>query len=407
MNFVHAIIGELSTNYIVMYQGKYIFSQIMDWVVRYQFNQCVARYEGEYWVKHFTCWEQFLALTFGQLTHRKSLRDIVVCLSAHREKLYHFGFRSLPARNTFAHANEERDWRIWRDYAALLIQEAGTLYAKDHPDDLELNGPAYVIDSTTIELCLRLFPWARLVKKRAAVKLHLELNLAGNIPSFFDFSSGKEPDVFFLDRIAFEAGAYYAFDRGHVDYRRLYAIHRAAAFFVTRAKDNMSFRRLYSHAVDKSAGVRCDQTIVLKGYKARKDYPEYLRRIKYYDAETDQLYIFLTNNFELDAFTIALLYKHRWQIELFFKWVKQRLNIEVFWGRSENAVKTQICTALCAYLLVAILKKRLGVERNSYEILQILTVSQFDKKPLGKLISEFIPPEENEQVQKQAKLWDY
>jgi hypothetical protein len=379
----------------------------MDWVVRYQFNQCVARYGGEYWVKRFSCWEQFLALMFGQLSQRKSLRDIVVCLGAHREKLYHFGLRSAVYLPTLAKANERRDWRIWRDYAALLIREAQALYAKDHPDDLELNGPAYVIDSTTIELCLRLFPWARLVKKRAAIKLHLELSLAGNIPSFFDFSSGKEPDVFFLDRVAFEAGAYYAFDRGYVDYRRLYIIHRANAFFVTRAKDNMSFRRLYSHPVDKSKGLRCDQTIVLKGYKARKDYPERLRRIRYYDAETDQMYVFLTNNFVLDAYTVALLYKYRWQIELFFKWVKQHLSIEVFWGRSENAVKTQICIALCAYLLVAIFKKRLGIERNSYEILQILSVSLFDKKPLDQLISEFVPPEESEQAQKQAKLWDY
>ena len=390
-----------------MYQGKYVFSQIMDWVVRYQLDQCVARYHGEYWVKNFSCWEQFLALVFGQLSFRKSLRDIVVCLAAHREKLYHFGFRSLVARNTLAHANEERDWRIWRDYAALLIREAQVLYAQDHPADLELNGPAYVVDSTTIELCLRLFPWARLVKKRAALKLHLELNLAGNIPSFFDFSSGKEPDVFFLDRIAFEPGAYYVMDRGYVDFARLYAIHHANAFFVTRAKDNLSFRRLYSHPADKNKGVRCDQTIVLAGYKARKDYPEHLRRIKYYDAETEQRYVFLTNNFDLDAQTVALLYKYRWQIELFFKWVKQHLSIEVFWGRSENAVKTQICTALCSYLLVAIMKKKLGITRNSYEILQILSVSLFDKKPLFQLISEFVLSEESEQAQKQARLWDY
>jgi hypothetical protein len=390
-----------------MYQGKFVFSQIMDLAARYQFNRCVTRYDGEYRIKTFTCWEQFLALVFGQLSQRKSLRDIVVCLTAHREKLYHFGFRSRVTRSTLADANEQRDWRIWRDYAALLIQEARTLYAGDHPDDLELNGPAYVIDSTTIELCLRLFPWARLIKKRAAVKLHLELNLAGNIPSFFDFSSGKEPDVFFLDRVTFEPGAYYAMDRGYVDYGRLYAIHQAGAFFVTRAKDNFSFRRLYSHPVDKSTGVRCDQTVVLKGHQARKDYPEKLRRIRYYDAEIDQVYVFLTNNFDLDAPTVALLYKYRWQIELFFKWVKQHLSIEVFWGRSENAVKTQICTALCAYLLVAVMKKRLGIERNLYEILQILSVSLFDKKPLSQLISEFVPTEESEQAQKQAKLWDY
>lgn len=390
-----------------MHQGKYIFSQIMGQVVRYQFNQCVARYHGEYWVKSFVCWDQFLALAFGQLSFRESLRDIVVCLTAHREKLYHLGFRSVVARNTLAHANEQRDWRIYRDYARTLIREARVWYARDHPTRLSLSGPAYVIDATTIELCLRLFPWARLVKKRAAVKLHLALSLAGNIPSFFDFSSGKEPDVFFLDRIAFEPGAYYIMDRGYVDFKRLFQIHQAGAFFVTRAKDNLSFRRLSSHRVDKNKGLRCDQTITLVGYQARQHYPEQLRRVKYYDAETNHHYVFLTNNFALDACTIALLYKYRWQIELFFKWIKQHLNIKTFWGRSENAMKTQICVALCAYLLVAILKKKLGIKRNSYEILQILSVSLFDKMPVSQLISEFVLPKNDEQARKQARLWDY
>ena len=292
-----------------MYQGKYVFSQIMGQVVRYQFNQCVARYNGEHRVKNFSCWDQFLALAFGQLSFRESLRDIVVCLSAHREKLYHLGFRSLPARNTFANANEQRDWRIYRDYVQMLIAEARTLYARDQPFNLELDGTAYVIDSTTIELCLSLFPWARLVKKRAAVKLHLGLSLTGNIPSFFDFSSGKEPDVFFLDRIEFEPGAYYVMDRGYVDFKRLFKIHQVGAFFVTRAKARFSFRRLYSRRVDKKQGLRCDQTIVLAGYQTHKHYPEKLRRIGYYDRETGQHYVFLTNHFELDAFTIALIYK--------------------------------------------------------------------------------------------------
>ena len=390
-----------------MYQGKYVFSQIMEQVVRYQFNQCVVRYKGEYRVKRFSCWDQFLALAFGQLSFRESLRDIVVCLSVHREKLYHLGFRSTVFLPTLAKANEQRDWRIYRDYAQTLIVEARTWYARDQPSDLELDGIVYVIDSTTIELCLSLFPWARLVKKRAAVKLHLGLSLTGNIPSFFDFSSGKEPDVFFLDRLEFEQGAYYVMDRGYVDFKRLYAIHQDGAFFVTRAKDNFSFRRLYSHRVDKNKELRCDQTIVLAGYHAHKNYPEKLRRIKYYDQETDQMYVFLTNNFTLDAYMIALLYKHRWQIELFFKWVKGHLNIKSFWGRSENAVKTQICVSLCAYLLVAILKKKLGIERNSYEILQILGVSLFDKIRLDKLISERVPQNNLEQVQKQANLWDY
>lgn len=390
-----------------MYQGKYVFSQIMEMIVRYQFNQCAARYRGEYWVKHFSCWDQFLALAFGQLSFRESLRDIVVCLNAHREKLYHLGFRSVVYLPTLAKANELRDWRIYRDYAQILIAEARKLYARDQPENLELDGTAYVVDSTTIELCLSLFPWARLVKKRAAVKLHLGLSLNGNIPSFFDFSSGKEPDVFFLDRIEFEPGAYYAMDRGYVDYKRLFKINQAKAFFVTRAKDNFSFRRLYSRPVDKGKGLRCDQVVVLAGYKAHNDYPEKLRRISSYDKETDQQYVFLTNNFKLDAFTIALLYKYRWQIELFFKWVKGHLCIRSFWGRSENAVKTQICVALCAYLLVAILKKNLGIERSSYEILQILSMSLIDKNRLDKLISESVLRNGNEQTQKQANLWDY
>lgn len=390
-----------------MHQGKYVFSQLMDLVVRYQFNQCVTRYHGEYWIKHFSCWEQFLALAFGQLSFRSSLRDIVVCLSAHREKLYHLGFRGTVFKTTLAKANERRDWRIYRDYAQLLITEARTLYANDPSAELDLDATVYLIDSTTIELCLALFSWARLVKKRAAVKLNIGIELAGNIPSFFDFSSGKQPDVFFLDRILFETGAYYVMDRGYIDFTRLYGIHQAKAFFVTRAKDNLSYRRQRSHDKDHTTGVRSDQTILLVGYQAKKDYPEPLRRIRYYDANTDQWYVFLTNDFDLQAQTIADLYKCRWQVELFFKWIKQHLSIKVFWGRSENAVKTQICVALAMYLLVAILKKKLGIERNSYEILQILSVSLFDKLPLHQLISEAVLPILEESGQKQAKLWDY
>jgi len=340
-----------------MHHGKYVFSQVMDTVVRYQFNQCVNRYRGHYRVKHFTCWEQFSAMAFGQLSFRESLRDIVVCLGAQQSKLYHLGFHEAVMLPTLARANERRNWRIWRDFAQLLIAQARTLYADDHPVDLDLNGTAYVIDATTIELCLNIFPWARLVKARASVKLNLELALNGNIPSFFDFSSGREHDVAFMDRILYEAGSYYVFDRGYLDFERWHTIHRAGAFFVSRAKDNLSFRRLYSHAVNKNAGVRCDQTIVLSGYYAAKNYPEKLRRIKYYDAETNRYYVFLTNDFNLNAETVARLYKYRWQIELFFKWIKQHLSIKAFWGHSENAVKTQICIALCAYLLVAILKK--------------------------------------------------
>ena len=390
-----------------MHQGKYVFSQIMAMVVRYQFNQCVARYHGERRVRNFTCWEQFLSLVFGQLSFRKSLRDIVVCLSSHREQLYHAGFRSSIYLPTLASANEKRDWQIYRDYALILIAEARSLYVDDKTFALDIDGAVYAVDSTTIELGVSLFPWARLKKVRAAVKLNLGLELHGNIPSFFSLSSGKIHDVYFLDEIVYERSATYIVDRGYIDYARLYRIHKAGACFVTRAKDNLSCRRLYSRSVDKTTGVQCDQTIVLAEYKARKDYPEKLRRIRHYDAETKSTYVFLTNNFALDAPTIAALYKYRWQIELFFKWIKQHLSIESFWGRSANAVKTQICIALCAYLLVAILKKKLRIDRNSYEILQILSISMFEKIPIAQLILEApiqIPEADD---RKQARLWEF
>lgn len=390
-----------------MNQGKYIFSQIMEVVNRYEFNECAKRYNGGYRARSLSCWEQFLALVFGQLSFRRSLRDIVVCLTAQREKLYHLGFRSRIARTTLADANERRDWRIYRDYAELLIKEAQKLHGNDLPDDLDLSSAVYAIDSTTIEVCLSLFPWARLVKKRAALKMNVQLNLSGNIPSFFDFSSGREHDIHFLDRVSFEVGAYYIMDRGYLDFSRLYKIHKAGSFFVTRAKHNTKLKRIYSNPVtdeEKRDGIRCDQTVLLTGYKAKKDYPEKLRRIKYYDEETNQYYVFLTNDFSSDAMTIALLYKYRWQIELFFKWIKQHLSIEIFWGRSENAVKTQICIALCAYLLVAILKKKLAINRNSYEILQILSVSLFDKMGFPKLISKHSLQIETTDAENSAQL---
>ena len=389
-----------------MHQGKYVFSQIMETVVRYQFNKCVGLYRGEYWVKDFSCWEQFLAMAFGQLSFRESLRDIAVCLTAQHDKLYHLGFRSWVTMSTLARANEKRDWKIYRDFATLLITEARKLYVNDKTFNLDLGGTVYLVDSTTIELYLKMFPWARLVKKRAAVKLHLALELKGLIPAFFHISDGKSHDIHYLDILEFEVGAYYVMDRGYVDYERFYKIHRAGAYFVTRAKDNMVFKRIYSNPVKRNLGVICDQVIKLTAYKARKDYREKLRRIKFYDSVTERTYVFLTNNFELEATVIAQLYKYRWQIELFFKWIKQHLSIKSFWGRSENAVKTQICIALCAYLLVAILKKKLGIRRNSYEILQILSVSLFDKTPLFKLVSEFKLPKLETQTQKQAQLWD-
>lgn len=388
-----------------MHQGKYIFTQVLDMVVRYQFNQCVTRYHGEHRVKHLTCWEQFLASAFGQLAFRKSLRDIVTCLTAHQEKMYHLGFRSPIRRSTLAEANEHRDWRIYRDFAMLLIAEARKLYAHDRLPTLELKEAAYVIDSTMIELCLPLFPWARLSPEQAAIKLHISLELHGNIPAFFRFSGGTAADVLFLDQLHFETGAYYVFDRGYLDFRRFFKIQEAGAFFVTRAKKHWSCRRLYSKPVDRLAGIRCDQTVVQGRHHHVKTYPAQLRRIKYYDTLTRQYYIFVTNNFELSASVIAELYKQRWQVELFFKWLKQHLAIERFWGRSPNAVKTQICIAISTYLLVSILKKRLKIKRNSYEVLQILSVSLFDKMPISTLISHHPLQIVNDPTQKQARLW--
>lgn len=389
-----------------MHQGSYVFAQIIETVVRYQFNQCVSRHGGNRRVRRLTCWEQFLAMSFGQLSLRESLRDIVVCLAAHRDKHYHLGFRSAVTRSTLAAANENRNWLIWRDYAQVLIGEARRLYGHQLPEDLDLDGSVYIIDATTIELCLQLFPWARLVTTRAALKLHLGLSLAGNLPAFFDFSSGKYHDVLFLDQVEIEPGAYYVLDRGYTDFARLHDIHERRAFFVIRAKSDLKFRRLYSRPVDKSAGLRCDQLVVLTHYLSSRKYPGQLRRIKYRDADTSRSYIYLTNALEPEAATIALLYKYRWQIELFFRWVKQHLNIKAFWGRSANAVKTQICIAMCTYLLVAIAKKRLKLERSTYEILQILSVSLFDKTDLVKLISDFDLPLPEAVAEKQATLWD-
>lgn len=386
-----------------MHQGKYVFSQVMDLVIRYQFNQCVQRYGGEHRVKNLTCWEQFLALSFGQFSFRNSLRDIVVCLAAHLEKRYHLGFKSRVCLPTLARANEHRDWRIYRDFATLLIKEARRIYVNDKLPTLEISEAVYVIDSTTIELGLSLFSWAR----QAAIKFNVSLELHGNIPSFFSFSGGKAADVFFVDLLDFEVGAYYIFDRGYLDFGRFYVINQANAFFVTRAKTAWSFRRLYSRPIEKSAGIRCDQIVVQGRHHHAKKYPARMRRIKYYDVSNKRYYVFVTNNFELPAPVIAELYKQRWQVELFFKWLKQHLAIKSFWGRSANAIKTQICIAISTYLLIAILKKQLHIKRNTYEILQILSVSLFDKIPITKLISDFKPQFLEQPSEKQARLWDF
>jgi hypothetical protein len=380
-----------------MHAGEYVFSQIMGYVNPYRFNQCVARYNGERRVKQLTCREQFLAMAFGQLSFRESLRDITVCLAAHHEKIYHLGFRFPVTLSTLARANERRNWQIYRDYTLVLIEEARALYVNDQNVISELDGAIYAIDSTTIELCLSLFPWAQFSNERAAVKLHLGIRLNANIPAFFHISKGTMHDMNFLDMIEFETDAHYVVDRGYIDFGRFHHIHEAGAFFVTRAKENLSFARMYSNPVDKTSGVLCDQTIRLNEYRTAKLFPEQLRRIKYRDAETGNVYVFITNDFHVDAMVIANLYKSRWQIELFFKWIKQHLSVKTFWGRSMNAMKTQICIALSAFLLVAIMKKRLKIERDSYEILQILSVSLFDKTRVVELISK-CPLQKSEDV---------
>jgi transposase len=354
-----------------MFQGKYVFAQLMEHLPRHEFDICVARYQGNRYAKSFSCRDQFLAMAFGQLAYRESLRDIVVCLTAQRAKLYHLGFGASVKKTTLSRANESRDWRIYRDLAQVLIEKARTLYADEPNIASDIEGACYAIDSSSIELCLKLFPWAPYVSTKGAVKLHLVMDIRGSIPTFFDMTSGKVNDVNFLDQVIFEPNAFYIMDRGYVDFGRLHCIHEQGAFFVTRAKKNMCFQRRYSRTVKKETGVVCDQVIFLTGIETSDKYPETLRRVKYYDEETKKAYVFLSNNFVVSAASIALLYKNRWQIELFFKWIKQHLKVKMFWGHSANAVKTQICIALCTYLLVAILKKRMKIERNLYEILQI------------------------------------
>ena len=364
-----------------MNQGSTIFSQIMGLLPKHKFRQCVCRYKGNYRVRSFTCLDQFLCMAFAQLTYRESLRDIVCCLRAMRDKLYHMGIRTKVSRTTLARANENRDWRIYCDFAQVLIHQARKLYAEDD-FGLELKETVYALDSTTIDLCLSLFPWARFRKTKGAVKMHTLLDLRGNIPSFVAITDGKVHDVNILDALIPEPGAIYVMDKAYLDYKRLYSLHQNAAFFVTRAKSNTQIKRLYSNPVDKSTGLRCDQIVVMTGYYTKKAYPDKLRRIKYYDSRNDLRLVFLTNQLNLSAKTIADLYQSRWQIELFFKWIKQHLRIKAFYGTSENAVKTQIWIAITVYVLVAIIKKQMNIELSLYTILQILSVSIFEKMPI-------------------------
>jgi hypothetical protein len=357
----------------------------MEHLPLHTFRRCVQRYPSKYPTKTFSHLDQFLCMAFAQLTYREGLRDIETCLRAHQAKLYHLGIRGNIAKSTLADANESRDWRIYQDFALSLIQAARTLYANDH-FAVELEQTVYALDTTTIDLCLSVFPWARFRQAKAAVKMHTLLDLRGNIPTFIHISDGKMHEVNVLDILIPEAGSFYIMDRGFTDFARWFTLHQAQAFFVIRGKSNLLFRRVYSRAVDKSTGLRCDQTIALTSTKASKDYPQPLRRIKFYDAEHDKNLVFLTNNFDLPALTITQLYRCRWQVELFFKWIKQHLRIKKFYGTTENAVKTQIWIAITVYVLVAIVKKQLNTEVSLYTILQILSLTLFEKTPLDQLL---------------------
>jgi hypothetical protein len=370
-----------------MHAGQLVFSQVMEFLPWRRFDTCVRHYHGDRKVKTFPCAEQLRVMAFAQLTYRDSLRDIETCLRAVGNKLYHMGVRSQVSRNNLSHANGTRDWRIYADFAQILIHEAKSLCAGDELP-VDLDATVYALDASTIDLCLSMFPWAKFRRAKGAVKLHTLLNLQGNIPEFILISDGKLHDVNVLDYLIPLPGAYYVMDRGYLDFARLYQLHQAKAYFVTRAKRNFKFQRRYSHEVDKATGVQCDQTVLLETFYSLQGYPEPLRRIRYFDAELDKRLVFLTNDFVLPATTITALYKSRWQIELFFKWIKQHLRIKTFYGTSQNAVKAQIWIAVSVYLLVAIVKKRLGIELPLYTILQILSVSIFEKTPLVQLFSQ-------------------
>jgi hypothetical protein len=387
-----------------MYTGTTVFSQLMQQLPWRRFQTFVDRYRGDHKVKTFRCTEHFRVMAFAQLTYRESLRDIEACLRAMEPKLYHMGIHSSVSRNNLSNANENRDWRIYAEFAQILIQDARELYANDStfPD---LDATVYALDSTTIDLCMTLFPWAHFRRAKSAVKMHTLLNLCGDIPEFILISEGNMHDVNVLDHIVPLPGAYYVMDRAYLDFERLYTLHTLKAYFVTRARKNFQFQRRYSHPVDRSTGVICDQSVILTGFYPKKNYPEALRRIKYRDPD-GRLLVFLTNDFSLPALMVAELYKGRWQIELFFKWIKQHLRIKVFFGTSANAVKTQIWIAVCVYLLVAITKKRLRIEQSLYTILQILSVSVFEKMPLLQAFQRTDYTSEKNDFCKQLSLWD-
>lgn len=389
-----------------MHSGQTVFKQLLQHLPRYEFNLCVNRYCGDHWAKSFSTYDQFLCLAYAQMAGRESLRDIETCLNSHQEKLYHIGFRGAVSRTTLADANERRDWRIFQDFGHVLIRTAQQLYQSDVLA-IELKQPLYAFDSTTIDLCLSLFPWAEFRKTKAAVKMHTLVDLRGPIPVWIAITTGKVHDVKMLDAMPVAKDAFYTMDKGYVDFARLYGIHKQGAFFVIRAKENLKCRRLYSMPKNKETGVRADQVITLVTQKSKKGYPERLRRVSFVDKERNKRFVFLTNNFEIPAETVAAVYKQRWQVELFFKWVKQHLRIKSFIGTSVNAVKSQIWVALCIYLLVAITKKKLDIPCSLYTFLQILEVNLFEKKPISSLVAEALKRKTNACDDNQLNLFSY
>jgi len=364
-----------------MNTGQTLFSQVMEFLPLHEFRQCVQRYQGDYKTKSFSCMDQFLCMSFAQMTYRESLRDIETCLRSMQSKLYHMGIRGKVSRNTLAHANEARDWRIYADFAQVLIHRARALY-QDEDFGFEMEQTVYALDATTIDLCLSLFPWARFRRQKGAIKLHTLLDLRGPIPAFIEITDGKIHDVRILDLLVPEPGAFYVMDRGYLDFLRLHQLHQAQAFFVIRAKSNLQARRLYSYSVEKTSGLQCDQTILLTGHYTAQNYPDKLRRVRCFDAQINKRLVFLTNQFTLPALTIAQLYKSRWRVKLFFRWIKQHLRIKTFYGTSENAVKTQIWIAVATYVLIAIIRKQLRLKISLYTFLQILSVTAFEKTPI-------------------------
>ena len=389
-----------------MNSGHTIFRQMLQFLPRHDFNLCVSRYQGEHRAKSFSTFDQFLCLAYAQMSGRESLREIETCLNSHREKLYHIGFRGDVSRTTLADSNERRDWRIFQDFGLVLMGIAQRLY-QDEPLAIELKQPLFAFDSTTVDLCLSLFPWAEFRKNKGAVKMHTLIDLRGTIPTFVAITTGKVNDVRMLDEMPVQEDAVYTMDRGYIDYARLYAIHKQGAFFVIRAKDNLKCKRLYSLPKDKEAGIRADQVITLVTQKSKKGYPERLRRVSYIDKERNKRLVFLSNNFDIPAKTVADVYKQRWQVELFFKWIKQHLRIKAFYGTSINAVKSQIWVALCIYLLVAITKKRLGIQCSLYTFLQILEVNLFEKKSILPLIAEALKHNSEPSNCNQLNLFNY